>query len=220
MKTLLTFIFTCWFTSMIFAQQNKLAIGIEGGPGLIHFRSNSSMWFNHRTMGYAGALTVQYNLNKVFALRTGLGLYRKGSQTDDITITDDAGKILGVTQFNYYFDYATLPVLLRASIGKKVHYFVNAGAYFGYLTRVHFIAKESFGRPNISSGNEMSKYQHFDAGLATGFGLELPIKNKLLLSLELRNNTGLYNIYKTNPIYTLNTRSTNVLIGVAYRFGE
>ena len=220
MKTLFTILSTCLMTSMVFPQQNKLTIGIEGGPGFIQFRSNSSMWFNHSTIGYAGALTVQYNLNKVFALRTGLGMDRKGSQTSDINIADDAGKILGVTQFNYYFDYATLPILLRASIGKKVHYFVNVGAYFGYLTRVHYIAKETYGRPNISSGNEMRNYHHFDAGLATGVGLELPIKNKLLLSLELRNNTGLYNIYKVKNNYTLNTRSTIVLIGVAYRFGE
>lgn len=216
MKHILILILTAAFALPIAAQGYKYNIGIEGGPGLIHLRGDG-LGLNPG-IGFSGGATFQYNFPKVMALRTGLGFERKGAQSYDITICDDAGNALGITQLRLNYDYITLPLLLRANFGKKVTLFVNAGVYFGCLIQERSVAIESFGRPNIASANNASAYQRFDTGLSSGLGLVVPVKSRLLLTLEARNSTGLYNINKVVD-RAVKTSATSLLIGVAYRLG-
>ena len=118
------------------------------------------------------------------------------------------------------FDYLTFPILVRATFGKKVQYFVNAGPYFGYLIKQTFVTKgDNF--PTTTTDNT-SFDKRFDTGISTGLGLSIPIKSKFAFSLELRNNLGLYNVTDlpvTNSVI-VKTNSTNILLGFTYKLGQ
>ena len=80
---------------------------------------------------------------------------------------------------------------------------------------------EAFNEFPRRSFDDTDNYERFDVGLVTGFGTQIPIKEKLLLTFEIRNNLGLYNTSEV-PVSndgTIKTNSTNLLIGFAYRIG-
>ncbi|HOY40073.1 MAG TPA: hypothetical protein PLK75_12315, partial [Bacteroidales bacterium] len=65
-------------------------------------------------------------------------------------------------------------------------------------------------------------YNRVDYGITTGLGAAVPIGEKILLSFEIRNNTGIYTINKIIEDYyypPIKTSSTNLLIGFSYKFG-
>jgi len=65
-------------------------------------------------------------------------------------------------------------------------------------------------------------FERLDFGIATGLGVNFPIRNNIFMSLEVRNNLGLSNI-SSLPVGNdgkIKTNSTNLLIGIAYKFGE
>ena len=112
-----------------------------------------------------------------------------------------------------------MPLLVRASIGKKIKYFFEAGTFFGYLIKQTDISEATKYLPKTTTDNT-SGDKRFDTGVTAGFGLTIPIKDKFLISCEIRNNFGLYNVgmYVIND-GTIKTNSTNLLISFAYKLG-
>jgi hypothetical protein len=203
-----------------YGQTNKFDIGVEGSPSLIFLRGNDFIDNNHKpTIGFSGGLFFQFNFKKVVSLRTNIAFERKGSVLTSQT-TDMYGNPLGEITTNTNFDYLTLPILVRATFGKKVQYFVNAGPYFGYLIKQTFVSKGD-NIPTTTSDNT-SLDKRFDTGISIGLGLSVPIKSKFAFSFELRNNLGLYNVSAV-PVGnngTVKTNSTNFLLGFTCKLGQ
>ena len=203
-----------------FGQTNKFDIGVEGSPTITFLRGNAFIDKYHKpTMGFAGGLSFQYNFKKIISLRTNIAFERKGSVLTSQT-TDIIGNPLGEKTTNTNFDYLTFPILIRATFGKKILYFVNAGPYFGYLIKQTFVSKDD-NIPTITSDNT-SLDKRFDTGISTGLGLSVPIKTKFAFSFEVRNNIGLYNVSAV-PVAnngTIKTNSTNFLLGFTYKLGQ
>jgi hypothetical protein len=203
-----------------FGQTNKFDIGIEGSPTLTFLWGNDFINNNHKpTIGFIGGLFFQYNFKKIISLRTNFAIERKGSVLTSET-TDINGTRVGELTTNTKFDYLTFPILVRATFGKKVQYFVNAGPYFGYLIKQTFVYKGT----NISTAtiDNTSNDKIFDMGISTGLGLSVPIKSKFAFSFELRNNLGLYNVNDLpDPQNVIvKTNSTNFLLGFTYKLGQ
>ena len=209
---------TLWTTAH--GQTNKFDIGLEGGPSWTSLRGNDILEdFNDPTIGYSGGLTFQYNFPKLISLRTNIAYERKGviakSQATDIN-----GNPIGEITTHSNFDYLTMPLLTRLTFGNKMTFFVNVGPYFGYLIK-HTSVTEAFNEFPKSTWDNTDNFKRFDTGLTGGLGGGLKIKDKFLLTLEIRHNIGLYNTSKL-PVYndgTIMTNSTNLLIGFAYRLG-
>ena len=203
-----------------YGQTNKFDIGVAGAPSLIFLRGNDFIDNNHKpTIGFSGGLFFQYNFKKVVSLRTNIAFERKGSVLTSQT-TDINGNPLGEFTTHTNFDYLTLPILVRATFGKKVQFFVNAGPYFGYLIKQTFVSKGG-NIPTTTSDNTFSD-KRFDTGISTGLGLSVPIKTKFAFSFEVRNNLGLYNVSAV-PVSnngTIKTNSTNFLLGFNYKLGQ
>jgi hypothetical protein len=154
----------------------------------------------------------------MLSLRTNLSFERKGSSYK-FDYTDDFGQFVKEVKVNYIIDYLTLPILCRATFGKKVKFFINTGPYFGFLLQEYYTSSD----PNIGVliMDDQIFMKRFDAGITTGIGLIIPVRKKFALSLEARNNMGLYNI-SAFPVYhegSILTNSTNLLFGFTYRFG-
>ncbi|MBC6995200.1 PorT family protein [Lewinella lacunae] len=152
-------------------------------------------------------------------MRTNVAFERKGSVLTSQT-TDINGNPLGEITVNTNFNYLTLPILLRATFGKKFHYFINAGPYFGYLIKQNFVSQgDNFP---VTTSDNTSLIKRFDTGISTGLGLSVPIKTAFAFSFEVRNNLGLYNVSAV-PVAnmgTIKTNSTNLLLGFTYKLGQ
>jgi hypothetical protein len=203
-----------------YGQTNKFDIGVEGSPSLIFLRGNDIIDNLHKpTIGFSGGLFFQYNFKKVVSLRTNIAFERKGSVLTSQT-TDIIGNPLGEVNTHTNFDYLTLPILVRATFGKKVQFLVNAGPYFGYLIKQTFVIKGD-NIPTTTSDNTFHD-KRFDTGISTGLGLSVPIKTKFAFSFEVRNNLGLYNVSAVRVANngTIKTNSTNFLLGFTYKLGQ
>jgi hypothetical protein len=219
-KSLFFGLFLLTVLGTTYGQTNKFDVGVEGSPSLIFLRGNDIIDNLHKpTIGFSGGLFFQYNFKKVVSLRTNIAFERKGSVLSSQT-TDINGNPLGEITTNTNFDYLTLPILVRATFGKKVQFFVNAGPYFGYLIKQTFVSKGD-NIPTTTSDNT-SLDKRFDTGISTGLGLSVPIKTKFAFSFEVRNNLGLYNVsavpFANNG--TIKTNSTNFLLGFTYKLGQ
>jgi hypothetical protein len=219
-KSLFFGLFLLTFLGTTYGQTNKFNIGVEGSPSLIFLRGNDIIDNLHKpTIGFYSGLFFQYNFKKIVSLRTNIAFERKGSVLSS-QATDINGNPLG--EFTTYtnFDYLTLPILVRATFGKKVEFFVNAGPYFGYLIKQTFVSKGENFPTTISDNKSLDK--QFDTGITTGLGLSVPIKTKFSFSFEIRNNLGLYNISAVPLVNngTIKTNSTNFLLGFTYKLGQ
>ncbi|WP_028980327.1 porin family protein [Sporocytophaga myxococcoides] len=206
---LLFFALTILHTNFIFAQTKKFQIGLEGGPGLASIDGKDRFKNNHSTkVGYAVALTLQYDISKILSIRTGVGFERKGYKMslNNPLIDVDAGEI------RFHYDYLTAPLLARIILGNKIKFFTNAGPYFAYLLNL------SDDRNLIKYSPESWKqyYKRFDWGITAGIGGAVPVKDNLLLTLEARYNFGLINSSKYLQFKTYNNFAI-LLAGVAYK---
>lgn len=223
MKGISLFFLVFLLPVLMLAQVGKYALGIEGGPSLISMRGNpANDTINSPAISFAGGIFFQYPLQKIISIRANLVFERKGAVAfGEIWVTDDDGNIKGVSKYNVHtnFDYLSTSVLLRATFGKKIRYFVSAGPYFGYLTKLTFSAKYSDFFPD-STIVDSNFTKRFDTGVVTGLGISVPVTKKNSISCELRNNLGLYDLSKSPATGKLKTNSTNFLISFSYMLGE
>ena len=199
-----------------YAQYNKFELGVQGGPNVSFLRFQKTPGIkNSPLFAFTGGLFFQYNVTKTFSLRVDPGLERKG-YCDQFPFgpPNDQNE-----KDRESFNYLTVPVLLRAAVGNKIRYFVNAGPYVAFLLS----EKDRETPPNEATlvYTSTSYYQTTDWGVTTGLGLSIPVHEKVSISVEVRNNLGLTNINKNSGEYgTIKTNTTNVLFGLAYKFGS
>lgn len=198
---------TLLVTTLTYAQSSKISVGIEGGVGF----SNSMIGINSPGIGYAAKLTSQYDLSKILSINIGVG-YEQRSSTFHAIIIDSINPV--DFSDNSKFDFLTLPILLRASFGSKVKYFINAGPYFSYLLKAHGYMKDNIeNTKTYSEGTDY--YKRFESGISFGTGVSIPIAQQLSLLIEARGNVGLTNLSKTEGA-THKTNSAHVLVGLSY----
>ncbi len=209
-----------FYSLVLVGQANKFNIGLEGSPGLTSLRGNDILEkFNDPTIGFSGGLTFQYNFPKLISIRTNIAFERKGAIAKNQAI-DVFGNQIGEVTIHTNFDYLTIPLLAKLTFGNKIKFFVNVGPYSSYLIKQTTVTDAINEFPK-SKSNNTSNFNSIDFGLTTGLGAGLPVKDELLITLEIRNNLGLYNI-SSLPVAndgSIKTNSINLLIGIAYRFG-
>jgi hypothetical protein len=202
-------------TAISFAQTNKFDIGVDAGPGLIYMYGNDIITkYNQPSVGVSADISFQYNINKIFSLKTMLSYDLKGNQAT-VYFTNQNGVNTGEKgTIHSYLDYLTLPILAKATFGRKIRFFVNAGPYISALV------KTSNNYNNVAYVNGSLK--PIDSGIQAGLGLTVPIKQYFELSIEDRNSVGLLNISRQPVINngTVKTFSSALLVGFNYKFGK
>lgn len=218
-----------------FSQENRITLGIEGGPNISTFLENKPSINNDQSnsaiqaefSGSAG-LTFQWNSRKHFSLRTGVTFqqneysFTTGSSSN-VTLIGSYGK------GTHRFDYLTLPVLARFTYGQKAHFFFNVGLYAGIPTRqtekIEGTAYSPYSggstSPYVHTSNYVPDYNHtIDFGAVGGIGIGIPVMNHWEFSVEMRDNLGLVNVLAENYYKrTMRTNTLSVLIGVSYKLG-
>lgn len=222
-NTLIALAFIAIGTASVHAQSsNRYDWGIEGGPNLSNLRTKNYMfYFSEKKPAIfgSGGFIFQYNTKKILSFKTGFSFQRKGTRFDNILYTDQTGTVLGNGKNVYSLDYVTLPILVKASFGKKVQFFVNAGPYAGYLLGTSDKTTVDTGTgKEVFTNHSMNGLSRFDFGIASGIGITIPIKESWKIHAELRNYIGLKDINTYYPI-EMYTNTTDLRIGLVYRLG-
>lgn len=220
MKHLSTILLAILFSSTSFAQDYKFEIGIQGGPNYtaMRFKNDMIQEYNKPRMSASGSIFFQYNFSNLFSFRFDPGFESWSYKTKDFVATDPAGNIIGTIKIHTTFNYITLPILLRASLGNKTKVFFNAGPSFNVLLQEKNVVK---GAGYSTEQKNTDQYKTLNMGIVAGIGIGIPIKENLSLSFEIRNNLGLTNINKnSNKDFGIKTNSTSLLVGLAYKFGS
>ena len=225
MKTSHLLISLLLYSTITFGQNSKFALGIEGGPSMVNLYGNELLKSCYQpTVGFTTGIFAQINLKNHLSLRTNISYERKGSEYNSEVYfepqTSPEGNIVRLIG-HLKFNYLTMPILIQLSIGKKVNYFANVGPYWGYLFSVVSVWEES---KSFSGGKEThtNSFKRFDLGISSGLGVSVPIKEHLLIVIELRNNIGLFDVRKPSAYVTLITKtiSTNLLVGLSYKLSK
>ena len=219
MKKLIPFFIALSLATSVYSQSN-FELGLETGPNISTIYGNSFITSNNnpKIAFYAG-IGLQYNISNHLAFRTGIGFERKGT-TYERDIFDSTNAKIGELNYFSNFNYLTLPLLLRYSIGQKTKFFINAGSSLGFMVSQKEV---SDARPTFSK-SEFSNYDIFnklDVGFVSGIGVSQPVSNALKLSIELRNNLGLLavNDYVIIGNDDFKFNSLNALLSASYSLG-
>lgn len=130
-------------------------------------------------VGFTAGAFGNYSISNTFSLQAEINYEQKGGKTDEVK--------------NRY-DYLTVPVILKYSLGKSdntpIRFNINAGPYAGYL-----LNSETEYDGNTTDLNDDSESMEF--GAVAGFGMEYPIANNSI-TLDLRLSLGLTGYEKDN----------------------
>ncbi len=202
---------------MTYSQDSKFVVGFELTPTVISLRGNSMVDDNDVRLSTSTGLSFEYYIDRSFSLKSGLAYERKGAKSS-IVLRDETEVILGNQDIRVNYDYLTLPILASFATKGKTKLFVNAGPYFGFLIsqKMKYSAVGSY--PEITTNN-IDYSRRIDFGLSMGFGLYIPLTEKLLFDLGLRENLGLLNTSKTEVIYdgSIKTNSFGLQLGLKYK---
>jgi hypothetical protein len=208
------------FSSAV-AQQSKFVFGINGGPNFTSLLYTKKFSVTDEKfvpeINFTGGLSVQFMLQKNFSLISGFAFERKGQIFKE---TYHDGNAIVNFRERVDLNYFNLPIMCRKTFGKTINYFIDGGIYLGYIIKASSIGVDSDG--NSYKSDISQYYKNFDSGIALGIGLSIPIKEKVSLSFEIRNYSGLLNIGATpveNDSKILNN-STNLLLGITYKLGS
>lgn len=115
-----------------YGQINRYSIGTESGVGLTYLRESKFGPDQLLKVGHSTGIMGQLDLTKSISIKTGLYYERKSSRVE-YDIFHKNNQLKDKFKMSESYDYLTLPVLLKFSVGKKVRYFVNAGIYYSSL---------------------------------------------------------------------------------------
>jgi opacity protein-like surface antigen len=210
--------------TLSFAQQNRITFGVEGGITVANLSSDNINYedvYKSRT-GYAAGIAFQYNFPKVLSLRTGV-MYELTGASSDIYFTDNNGNITDKVKQLDNIDYLVVPLLLRATFGDKLNFFVNAGPYWAALLKRKWVFDHAVRFNGIPTDefDETDHTEKTDFGIAAGIGASAVFNERIVISLEVRDNLGMTTINIAPPTFEhLQTRTILVLAGVAFKFGS
>lgn len=201
--------------TLTYAQRYKFELAAEGGPlfGLIYGPGAKQITRQLPMVGFETGLGLRANLPKVAGIYTGVYVERKGFVWA-MNATDAEGKP-ATYKYQCEYHYVKIPLMINATVGKKVQFFVNAGGYVAALFRIHIHLKE-LRIDHVNPGG----YQYVDAGICGGVGLKVPYK-RWVFSLEARNSTGFLQVIKnTEAKDAFYNTSNSALVGVTYSFNR
>lgn len=214
MKRFITIIlfFLIFQPVLLQGQENKLNIGISGGPSMKWMYYKNYHWAPG--IGYSGDFSFQYNLTQRISLRTAIAFEKKGEHRT-VGVTDEWGHYLGTRTYNYSLDYLVIPLLFRFNVIKPNYLFIDIGPYTGYLMCLSYKTYGALGDDKSKCTKPDEFNRKFDWGLSAGIGTEVPIADKISLMLETKYNRGLYDINKSKYSYA-RTNSVTILLGIEY----
>lgn len=205
-----------------YSQRNKIDAGLEGGFNISSLRRTYLGEYQKgysNLIAYSGGGFLQYNFPKIISVRTGAYYEKKGATyKEDVTIIQTTGGVIEKTGVKENFEYLLVPVLIKATFGSKINYFVNAGPYVGFLLKQTKSIDSYDGKP-AEEREFTDNYSRTEYGLSAGLGLGYNLNEKIGLSFEVRDNLGNTNLISIFE-ESLKTNTLNFLFGAYIKIGN
>lgn len=188
------------------AESQSWAIGLHFGENLSTLKGDAKTDY---LPGFMGGLHASHYLTENVVLRLEANFERKGTRIEGLDLNPDPG----TPDFadDYRFDYLSLPVMLRYSIGENAKFVAGGGASVDYLIR----QRTDYGELTT---NELGDYRRFDSDLVGTLGGAIPFGDKWTFSLEMRALWGLVSVDKPKGLATElgKNLSWGLMAGVSY----
>ena len=207
------------------AQNQKLEIGLEGGPNVANVYSNPPSDKGGDLYNYSIGIASQYNLSDRFSIRASFDYEKKGFEQvfGFVGNVNNYPTPYSVLEPNY-LNYIALPVMVKATFGNKIHYFFDAGLYVGYLldaTSYYPMSDSSGNFERNVKHNDTSLYHRIDPGICFGTGIGIPAGKNIIIELEGRANFGAFDIQKQymtgGNTPALINQSASLLLNIRYK---
>src|SRR3989339_602906 len=174
----------------LFAQDNKHTVGLKSGIGFFNIYSankEKSIVFNdtkYRSV-FVSFLNYEYRLNSLFSIVTGCGFIQKGYK-EELKITNENASV-DIIDFDYKFNYLSIPVILNIQKGKRFKLFTEIGIVPSYLINSRYYHSASQIIP--ATTDEIKNVAKFDVVGEVGIGVTCHINEKIKIGLG-----GYYNL--------------------------
>lgn len=221
MKQIVFIFLTFFLIESAFTQNSKFNIGVEAGPNCTYLKRNTfDMNSDYPIFRFSSGLTFNYKITNLFSIGTGIAFEQKGN-ISDYHHTDLATAFPPFTYDEWRdisrFNYLTLPIFLKITFGKNKLFFADAGCFMSYLISENLIRQSKYFPKEVYDYTD--SFKRFDYGITAGVGMSKPIKDRIVISFEARNNLGVFDLiddkgWSYNQI--LKTNSVNFLVGVKY----
>jgi len=190
------------------AQSDKLSLQIYGGAGISNVRD-----FHDPDFGFAANASAFYRLNNTFSIGLGAGMEQIGAR-EEIIFYGPYAEPLFAQKTKVTYNYVSIPLLVRAEIGSKTKYFMNAGLTSGiFLNEKYYFSDQTQGTTYTTISN--GEYNTLNLAASIGAGMMIPLGEKTSFTLEARENFGLTEIsnkYLSHP----KTQSAHLLLGLQF----
>lgn len=166
-------------------------------------------------MGLFVQAFINQEIRPKLVMEVGLGYSQKGIdiayQMSTTEVNADQTVALIEYQFNrdLRLNYLVVPVTIQYKIGKagKERFYVLGGIYnsvaMSFLINeslvtvdklIYTSSGEYIGQQKTERSDDTTYARLFDTGLVGGFGVNMPITEKLSLGVDIRSNLGLVNV--------------------------
>lgn len=154
--------------------------GVKAGANFA-VQSEIAYYYNNEDIrvGFQGGIFGNMSLAKNFSLQAEVNYEQKGGKSEEITSK---------------YDYITVPVLAKYTIGEKdLKFNFNLGPYVGYLVNAEL-------ESNNNTTDVIDSSEDFEFGAIAGIGLSYPVaNNNIVLDLRLGLGLSAYNQNDTKP---------------------
>ena len=133
---------------------------------------------------YFPAVGLRVNVWKYFALKSEIGYEERGwYRTSGFTLDTTNGNT-GLSNWEYYYSFLTLPIMLEAKIGKKYQLFGSIGVNIAFRKGGKIIVED--GSYPISSVQPEILTPSIDKGIIGGLGIRAMLTQRLFISAEAK----------------------------------
>jgi hypothetical protein len=223
----ITLIFIFFISLFGFSQNSKMQYGFQAGVTISNFRGYDipdgldAFYSEKPGIAYVLGAHLEFPLQNKLSLKIELNYERKTQNADNIITyreNPDSPEVTIDFKSKSQYDYIVLPILLKYTFSNKDSFYLNGGAFLGYLLKSQ-ITNDLQGTPFDNSNlNTTSDNKSLDYGIVAGIGKNIELKNNKTLFIELRDNLGFANTSKFGVFGNgeRKTNSINLLVGLRF----
>lgn len=200
-------------------------IEVIAGPGFSNLgRGKNAPTDQVFNFVFSFGLGISHSLSKRFDLNAKIIFEQKGNKMDYISTFYDVN---GPTTSRFIqgnsISYVTGLMIPRCYLDTQRKLYMGLGGYLSFLLKSSTYTKEYSLQGDLISyyEAETNEFINYDLGLSFNLGYQVPIKNKMLLNLQLLHNSGLINIVNTNiqghNDSSLKNNITSIVLGVTIK---
>lgn len=203
MKKIFTIAAAVMLTTAAYAQtKGNVELGFNVGYNSSTVNSNEFWGTPDYNQSFNIGASVDYYFSDRWSIKGKLIYDRKGWDNGGIIID---GGIWEKTDYN--LDYVTIPVMANWHFGSSRNWYLHFGPYIGFLMN----AKDTEFDTDIKEG-----FNTFDAGIALGIGVKIPLNDKLKLFFELDGQGGMSDIVKDNEGDRVTNSRSSINVGLNF----